>query len=86
MKKKEEKMHNKQNVCYICKKTFSTDDSKKKYFKVKDHCHYTGKYRGPANDICNLIYSHAHYQVLLMIYLKDFMVKSPQIVNLAFNI
>ena len=28
--KKEEKMHNKQNVCYICKKRFSTDDSKKK--------------------------------------------------------
>ena len=28
--KKEEKMHNKQNVCYICKKRFSTDDGKKK--------------------------------------------------------
>ena len=24
--KKEEKMHNKQKVCYICKKRFSTDD------------------------------------------------------------
>ena len=28
--KKEGKMHNKQKVCYICKKGFSTDDSKKK--------------------------------------------------------
>ena len=28
----------------------------KKYFKVKDHCHYTGKYRGAAYDICNLRY------------------------------
>ena len=28
----------------------------KKYHKVKDHCHYTGKYRGAAYDICNLRY------------------------------
>ena len=41
--KKEEKKHNKQKGCYICKKGFSTDDSNKKCQKVKDHCHYTGK-------------------------------------------
>ena len=51
--KKEEKMHNKQKVCYICKKGFSTGDNNKKY-KVRDHCHYTGKYRGAAHDMCNL--------------------------------
>ena len=51
--KKEEKKHNKQKVCHICKKGFSTDNSDKKYHKVKDHCHYTGKNRGPHN-ICNL--------------------------------
>ena len=50
--KKEEK--NKQEVCYIYKKEFNTDD--KKYYKVKDHCHYTGKYRGAAHNICNLRY------------------------------
>ena len=49
-------MHNKQKVCHICKKGFSTDDSNKKYFKVKYHCHYTGKYVGPAPSICNLKY------------------------------
>ena len=54
--KKKEKKYNKQKVCYICKKRFSTDDSNKKYHKVKDHCHYTGKYRGAAYDICNLRY------------------------------
>ena len=53
--KKKYRMHNKQNVCYICKKRFSTDDGKK-HFKVKDRCHYTRKYRGAAHDICNLKY------------------------------
>ena len=51
---KEEIYHNKQNICYICKKEFDTND--KKFYKVKDHCHYTGKYRGAAHNICNLRY------------------------------
>ena len=42
--------------CYICKRKFSTDDSNKKYHKVRDYCHYTGKYRDAAHDICNLRY------------------------------
>ena len=28
----------------------------KKYCKVRDYCHYTGKYRGGAHSICNLKY------------------------------
>ena len=54
--KKEEENHNKQKVCYICKKEFNTSDSDKKHHKGKDHCHYTGKYRGVAHNICNLRY------------------------------
>ena len=49
-------MHNEQKICYVCKKRFSTDDNNKKYHKVKDHCHYTGKYRGAAHDVGNLRY------------------------------
>ena len=30
---------------------------KKKYCKVRDHCQYTGEYRGAAHNICNLKYS-----------------------------
>ena len=52
--KKEKKMHNKQKVCYVCKKRFSTDDSNKKYHKVKGHCNYTGKYIEAAHDIYSL--------------------------------
>ena len=54
--KKEEKMHNKQKVCCICKKGFSADDSNKKYHKIRNHCHYTGKYRGAAPNTSNLRY------------------------------
>ena len=49
----EEKVHyNKQKVCYICTKEFDNNDEKQQ--KVRDHCHYTGKYRGAAHNICNL--------------------------------
>ena len=52
--KKEEENYNNQKVCYICKKEF--DKSDKKHYKIRDHCHYTGKYRGAAHNICNLRY------------------------------
>ena len=54
--KEEKKMHREQKSCYICKKGFSTDNDNKKYHKVKDHCPYTGKYRGAARNTCNLRY------------------------------
>ena len=55
----ENKSYEKQRVCYICKKEFNIDENDKnafKYNKVRDHCHYTWKFRGAAHSICNLIY------------------------------
>ena len=49
----ETKSYGKQKVCYICEKEFSTD---KKYRKVRDRCHYTGKFRGAAHNNCNIRY------------------------------
>ena len=49
---KELKFYEQQKVCHICKKKFCYDKNKK---KVRDHCHYTGKFRGAAHSECNLI-------------------------------
>ena len=79
----EEKVHyNKQKICYICKKEFNND---KKNYKVRDHCHYTGKYRGAAHNICNLRYkvpkeipivfhngSTYHYHFIIKGLVKEF--------------
>ena len=46
----ESKLYHEQKVCHICKKEFNADDKD----KVRDLCHYTGKYTGAAHYICNL--------------------------------
>ena len=47
--KEEEENYIDQEFCYICKKEFING-------KVRDHCYYTGKYRGVAHNTCNLRY------------------------------
>ena len=45
-------------ICYICKEKFESKSWKSKiYCQVRDHCHYTGEYRGAAHSIYNLEYS-----------------------------
>ena len=55
---KQWKKYNKASRCHICFKEFG--DSKKGP-KVRDHCHYTGLYRGPAHKNCNLMYRIPSY-------------------------
>ena len=52
----EQYKHDTRTFCFLCKKTFF-EDVKNNYIKVRDHCHYTGKYRGAAHKICNLMYN-----------------------------
>ena len=45
--------HNAKNTCHICSKTCIN--------KVRDRCHETGNYRGPACKICNLRYKQQNF-------------------------
>ena len=46
------------NFVTYAKKEFNTDENDKNtselYHKVRDHCHYPGKFRGAAQSICDL--------------------------------
>ncbi|KYN50341.1 hypothetical protein ALC62_14060, partial [Cyphomyrmex costatus] len=37
--------------CHVCEKPFAKDDK-----RARDHCHLTGRYRGPGHTNCNLNY------------------------------
>ena len=45
--KKEQESFDKAETCHICQKELQSD-------KVRDHCHFTGQYRGAAHNSCNL--------------------------------
>ena len=49
--KKKSFMKDKRFVTCV-KEEFCTDENEKN--KVRDHCHYTGKFRGAAHSICSL--------------------------------
>ena len=47
----EEEQFKQASNCWICGKLLNIDN------RVRDHCHFTGRYRGAAHNICNLKYS-----------------------------
>lgn len=52
MTKEDNIKHKNCKHCYMCHDKFDEDD--KGLMKVRDHCHFTGKYRGAAHNKCNL--------------------------------
>ena len=56
LSEEENKSYEEQDVCHICRKKFHLDKNDKKYQKVKNYYHYTRKFRGAANNNCNLRY------------------------------
>ena len=54
--KKQWKKYKNSTKCHICYKPFTM-----KNWKVRDHCHYTGRYRGSAHSLCNLRYRIPSY-------------------------
>ena len=51
----EQIQYEKETECWICNKKFDDDD------KVRDHCHFTGRYRGAAHNSCNLSYEKPNF-------------------------
>ena len=49
--------HKAAEKCHICLKEFNDPQNK----KVRDHCYYTGSYRGAAHNNCNLKYRMPDY-------------------------
>ena len=47
---KEEEQFKQASDCWICRKKLNLQD------RVRDHCHFTGRYRGAAHNKCNLKY------------------------------
>ena len=53
--------------CHICFKGFEQNNP-----KVRDHCHYTGSYRGPAYRNCNLRYKIPSYIPIVFHNLSEY--------------
>ena len=53
--KEEKERFHKETKCWICNGKFDED------VKVRDHCHFTGRYRGAAYNSCNLKYKKPNF-------------------------
>ena len=47
MTEEDEEDFDNNNICRFCEREILSD-------KVRNHCHLTGKYRGPAHNTCNI--------------------------------
>lgn len=57
--------HKVKTVCYLCGYKFN--EMWKFFLKVRDHCPYTGKYRGTAHSKCYLNYRGKKTLLVLVI-------------------
>ena len=54
--------------CFICGEDFVDGD-----VKVRDHCHFTGRYRGCAHQDCNLQFAMRYYKIPVSLHnLKNY--------------
>ena len=80
MTEEDEEHYKNNNTCRFCEKNIESD-------KVRDHCHLTSKYTGPAHSKCNIkvtqnqkvILSHLHFTILVTMivicFLKGWLTK-----------
>ena len=71
MSQAEQAKHDAADHCYLCKQRF--DDAiaavDQTWQKVRDHDHYTGRYRGAAHSYCNL---QLRRQIKILMFLHNF--------------
>ena len=61
MIKEDEEEYRINNICRFFEKNIESD-------KVRDHCHLTGNYRGPAHSICNINFTQDHSNFIPFIF------------------
>ena len=49
--KEDKKVFEESEACWICKEKIEFSE-----LKVRDHCHFTGQFRGAAHSRCNLLF------------------------------
>ena len=54
-RKEEKERFDEETKCWICNEKFDETD------KVRDHCHFTGRYRGAAHNSCNINYKKPNF-------------------------
>ena len=67
MTTQDEQMYNNSHICWICKQELNTD-------KVRDHCNVAGKFRGAAQNKCNINLRLQRKLPIFLIIYNDMMV------------
>ena len=65
---KEWKKFRESKVCWLCRGKFG----EKRFSKVRDHCHYTGKFRGAAHQSCNLKFQRPKFTPVFFHNLQNY--------------
>ena len=61
MTKEDEELYREKNICRFGEKNIESDN-------VRDHCHLTGCYRGPARQSCNINVTRKHSSLIPFVF------------------